>query len=339
MNYLLPKFSIILATKDGRAPFLNRFLQSINMSGLSRCSDFEVVVIENGEKQTDKISRICAEYLYAKYYCTSKSGKSNALNLGIQKAKGEHFVFTDDDVIVDDCNWLNLLCDAFNYATQVGYVSGNVKAYELKSEVQIKWENKGGLSKGEEKRIVTHKDFREFRLTGFPIRLIAAGANSMIPKAVFKEIGLFDKDFGPGGFIPHGESLDICYRILRAGYTAIYEPQAVVFHSHPSDSYELYRKLFVYGVGDTAVHTKFFLRYLDIRSLFEVIYGRTGLWIKRFGLRLLNNYPLNIGLIMASIAGSILGPVYYFRLVLSKMTAYLFSLYRDKSDQLVNKGK
>jgi len=49
---------------------------------------------------------------------------------------------------------------------------------------------------------------------------------------MLSEIGEFDEALDTGSALPGGGDLDIFYRIIRAGYPLVYEPQMLVFHQH-----------------------------------------------------------------------------------------------------------
>lgn len=300
--------SLIVPTRN-RAQSLLRLLNSLKEQGYIDDPDIQVIIADNGGHDRSA-EAVCMRFGVDCIRC-STPGRSSAINEALKIAQGDYVAFTDDDVIVTDRDWLcNLKCH-FDIDASVGYVSGNVVAESLNLPAQKMWEAKGGLSKGLRTRVFDKSSFEKRRLEGFPVRLIAAGANSMIPKLVLEEVGLFDERFGPGSPIPHGESLDMCYRVLRAGYTAVYEPAARVYHSHPTSVSALRKKMFIYGIGDTAVHSKFFIEFHDIRSLFEVLWGRVGLLLQRLVMSIAGRYSLPPSVALFSVLGAFLGPLVY----------------------------
>lgn len=310
--------SLIIPTRD-RARYLSQCLASLDQYGYLQMDDVQVIVVDNDSRGRDT-SMLCASYPNITYLVEWKHGRAAAVNTGIKHAKGEYIAFTDDDVIARDSSWLYHLRSNFENRYDVGYVSGNVIAYQLETQAQQMWEVKGGLSKGDQHKRFGPDFFARRRLVGVPVRLIAAGANSMIPKSVLEEVGYHDEMFGPGSLVGHGESLDICYRVLKHGYTAIYDPEAIVFHCHPRSLSSLRKKMFKYGIGDTAIHTKFFFEYWDVRSLFEVLWGRPFLLLARLAHSLIGTYPMTPDMLIAGYVGALLGPwIYAYARILSRI--------------------
>lgn len=58
-----------------------------------------------------------------------------------------------------------------------------------------------------------------------------SGACMMVPKAVVEQVGLLDEDI-----FMFGEDIDWCWRIKQAGYKVVYNPLAVVTHTHGASS-------------------------------------------------------------------------------------------------------
>ena len=58
---------------------------------------------------------------------------------------------------------------------------------------------------------------------------MGTGNNMSFRKAIFKEIGYFDENFGMGTPYPT-EDIDMFYRILKKGYEIFYNPYAIVYH-------------------------------------------------------------------------------------------------------------
>lgn len=302
-------FSILICTRN-RPNEISQCLNSLKSYDYLDGIDCEVIVINNASDQTI-VYDICKKY-NVRYFNETRKGKSIGLNTGIDGSNGTYLIFIDDDVVIKDPDWAKKLINNFALEDNVGYVSGNVKALSIETKSEISFENRGGLSKGPNTRIIRYEDFVKHRLAGYPVRLIAAGANCAIPRTVLNEVGYFDELFGPGSFVGGGESLDICYRVLQGGFTAIYDPDSIVYHQHPKSIPKLSEKQFQYGVADGAIHTKFWIEYGDWRSFLEILYGRVGLLVFRLFLSLLGKYSLPPQSIIHGILGNILGPLRYF---------------------------
>lgn len=300
--------SLVVPTRD-HPEKLRQLLNSLQSNGYLASNDIEVIIVDNNSNGPE--TRHICELYPVTYLYEKRSGRSAALNLGIKHSKGEYVAFTDDDVIISDETWLYTLKRNFDLYEGVGYVSGNVLGFKPKTNAQKMWEKKGGLSKGLEYKLFDQKFFTKMRFVGVPMRLIAAGANSMIPRKILEEIGGYDIFLGPGNLVYHGESLDICYRVFRLGYSAIYDPNAIIYHSHPQELWPLRRKMFRYGLGDTAIQAKFLFEHGDIRGLFEMLWGRPGLLLIRFFKSLVGAYPMSPEMLIFGMCGAFCGPFVY----------------------------
>ena len=96
--------SVILATYK-RPEILSKTLQSfcaLETEGL----EWEVLVVDNaGDLDTRTTVYRYQHHLPLKYFIELAPGKNNALNHAVKKARGDLFVFTDDDIIADP-RWL-----------------------------------------------------------------------------------------------------------------------------------------------------------------------------------------------------------------------------------------
>lgn len=302
-------YSLIIPTRN-RSELLFKCLTSIQEFRYLDRPEIEVIIVDNNSND-NATQQVCRGFA-VKYIFEPSQGRAAAINAGARASTGRLLAFTDDDTIMASGDWLDTLASNFD-RPEVGYVSGNVKAYQLENPIQKMWENKGGLSKGPEPREFNTSYFKRFRFSGVPIRLMAAGANSMIRREVWDEVGGHDELFGVGALVNHGESLEICYKILHYGYTAIYDPTAIVFHQHPTTKQDLIRKQYFYGIGDTAVHTHFFFEYRDIRSLFEALISRQWQICGRLIRSLLKKHPFTPDILLAQILGNAIGPFVYLR--------------------------
>lgn len=303
--------TIVIPTykRDKQLSFLIKSLEAFGYAGRP---DVEIIIVNNDPLANRRTSNT-HQFANILHIHQPIRGRSAAINLAVQLSKGKFIISLDDDTVVIDGNWLETLLCHFERDPYLGYVGGNVVGWQPTTAAQKMWEAKGALSKGALPLRYDTAWFQSKRPVGVPVRLIAVGANCAIPRAILQEIGGYDERFGPGSEIPHGESLDICYRLLRAGYTLRYEPNACVAHLHPSDYSELRHKMFIYGIGDTAVHTKFFLEFGDLTGTYEVLWGRPGLLLYRAFLRLIGRYPMRMDLLLCSLAGALLGPCAYFK--------------------------
>ena len=93
---------------------------------------------------------------------------------------------------------------------------------------------------------------------------MGTGNNMSFRKAIFKEIGYFDENFGMGTPYPT-EDIDMFYRILKKGYEIFYNPYAIVYHKDKVKDTK--KTAFMYGRGARAFLTK----EIDITKILIII--------------------------------------------------------------------
>lgn len=291
--------------------FLLSCLQNVEILGRQ---DIEVIVVDNYPKN-DAAKEICSKYRRVIFLKQPVPGHSLANNIGIQNAKGAFIAFTDDDVVIRDREWLDKLRKHFDHNPKLGYVSGNVKAIKPQGTIENVWERKGGLSKGNQSRLFTQKELREnYKMLPWPITKISAGANNMIPRHVLDQIGGFTTFLGGGAPLGHGNTLEIVYRIIRAGYDLYYDAEIVIYHKHPENAKALKQKLFLYGTGNSGYQLYIFMKYRDWRSLFYGLVGHHLYVLSNLLKSIFKKYPLPFSYTIHSLMGSLLGvPLFLYK--------------------------
>jgi len=300
--------SLIVATRD-RINDLASLLESLRIYGYFKRTGFEVIIVDNSYG-SDELKELCRHY-GAKYSLESCPGKSRALNKGIGISSGQYLAFTDDDIVVRDNYSFDILARDLKDNENIGYVSGNVIAAKIVSSAQKIWETKGGLSKGKSSKLWTNDEFASYRFSPWPLFRICAGANCMIPRKVLDQVGGYSELLGPGAMIGHGESLEIGYRIIKSGYEMKYNSESCVYHNHPAKDREIKSKLYIYGIGDTAIHAHIFWEFFDLRSLWWAFIGHPAYTMNKFLKRWFGKYPLPSDYILYSLAGSLMGATLY----------------------------
>jgi GT2 family glycosyltransferase len=225
-----PRLSVVIATYS-RAPLLNECLQHL-ASQRFRDGD-EVIVVDNGSvDDTAGIVRTHQPTFPAALHLLTepRPGKSHALARGLAVAQGEVLAFLDDDVNVG-AGWLEVVRDTMVYSS-VALMGGRV---EPRWDARVRpW--------------MRHAPFR-YRRLGAPLGLLdypsdvvelgprtVLGANMAVRRAVFEAVGGFATHLGKlRGTLLSGEDHELCLRVQRAGFKAIYVPSAVVYHWVPRE--------------------------------------------------------------------------------------------------------
>lgn len=311
--------SLVVATIRG-AEELTGLIESLRTTQHLAREDFEVIIVDNATTSQQEVVALCTKHGLTYLHC-AVPGKSNALNHGINGAQGKYIVFTDDDARVENDKWLNTLLAHFKSNTNLGYVSGNVIAAETKTAPQQMWEKKGALSKGDEQRHWSQADFANYRWQPWPLALFCAGANCVIPKEILLQVNGLCTLLGPGAPVPHGESLEVVYRIIKAGYEVLYDPASVVLHNHPETATGVKQRLYVYDVGNTAIHAHIFSKHRDYRSLLWALGGQQCHVLKKMLLRLSGKYHLPMSYLWHSLKGTLVGNFVYIRALIKTRNA------------------
>lgn len=190
---------------------------------------FEVIVVDGGSR--DRTREIVAEYS-VKLLIDERRGAYAARNTGIEMAKGEMVFFTDSDCIADRDVLKNLVRNLVD--RDAAGVRGQISSYKPTTLVE-RFSDLAGIVK--------------FSLPKGPLkwdkdRFLSGGiytANAMYRRNVLEEVGGFDMDFTVGG------DYDLAWRVQRAGYRVIFDPEAIVYHAHRSTLPELIKQFFNYG--------------------------------------------------------------------------------------------
>lgn len=168
------------------------------------------------------------------YVRQSRRGLAASRNAAIAHASRPIVVFTDDDCIPDE-GWIAGIVDAFNGAENPDAVTGRVLPFGPEQP---------GLY------AVSVRASRErvaYRGRSLPWA-VGSGGNTAVRKDWLERIRGFDERLGAGSPGLSAEDMDLFYRLLRAGATVRYEPDAVVFHERQDARRRLASRT-AYGFG------------------------------------------------------------------------------------------
>lgn len=226
----------------------------------------EVVVVDN-DPASGLTPPVVADFPGVALVDEPRKGLAYARNAGFAACTGKVAVATDDDVIVPS-DWLEKLLAPFS-RPDVMVVTGNVLPLELENTAQQSFEQYGGLGRGFKRFEVDGRWFKSFRHHAVPTWELGATANAAFRTTLFADpaIGLMDEALGPGMPSGVGEDTYLFYRVLKAGYTLVYEPSAYVWHKHRRSMESLRRQLYNYSKGHVAYHLTTYLRDGDRRGL------------------------------------------------------------------------
>ena len=296
--------SIIVATFD-RPDDLRRCLRSLVAQRGPHA--IEIVVVDN-HPSSHLTPVVVAEFPSVRLVSETRPGLSYARNTGIVEASGDIIVATDDDVTAPP-DWVDRLVRPFEDPA-VMVVTGNVVAAELSAESQRLFEAYGGLGRGEERFRADHAWFWSFR-DAVPTWRLGATANAAFRGTIFgdPDIGLMDEALGAG--MPTGCSEDtyVFYKVLRAGYAIVYEPDAFVWHHHRTDMSALRRQIYAYAKGHVAYQLRTLFRDGDLRALGRLFVQLPAVYLSRIRARIKDGDEYPLRLVALEVAGTLAGPL------------------------------
>jgi glycosyltransferase involved in cell wall biosynthesis len=295
--------SVVVATLD-RPEGLRQCLHSLTEQTLP--GPVEIVVVDN-HPASGITARVVAEFPHVILVNEPRRGLAYARNKGFIASTGQIVVTTDDDITMPP-GWLEKLITPFT-RPQVMAVTGNVLPLELDTRAQRLYEAYGGLGRGAEPQIADGTWFRKFR-TAVPTWKLGATANAAFRAEIFShpQIGLMDEALGPGMPSGVGEDTYLFYKILKAGYTIVYEPNAFVWHQHRREMPELRRQLYDYSKGHVAYNLTTLLRDHDLRALVQIGLVVPAWHLLRAVRRLCGKSQYPLSLVLLEVSGNLAGP-------------------------------
>lgn len=233
-----PLVTVAVCTRD-RPRDIERCLEAICQLDYPQ---LDILVIDNAPQTEATQTLIKTDYSQVRYFREPRPGLDWARNRAILEAKGEIIAFTDDDVVVDS-SWVKRLAQVFVESSEVMAVTGLVVPYELETRAQVLFEEQGGFGKGFEQ-----KYYRVKAESRMPWHLLGTGnmgtgANMAYRCSVFESVGFFDPALDVGTVTNGAGDLEMFYRILKGGYTLVYEPTAIVHHRHREHYHQLRQQL------------------------------------------------------------------------------------------------
>ena len=216
--------SVILATHNG-ADTIERTLAAMAEMEAPE-GGWELLLVNNASTDdTESRARAWAGRLPLECMTEPKLGKSNALNLGLARAKGDLIVMTDDDVLPDR-DWLLQWRRAADVLPQCAVFGGAVVpefgAVRPPSYIPVDYY---GVLYG------ATQNFPEGPMAPSPLGLFdVAGANIAIRRSVYENGHRFDTSFLVGSSGLMGEDTDFVKRLGVTGYGIGFAPRARLRH-------------------------------------------------------------------------------------------------------------
>lgn len=183
------------------------------ISGLERAPD-EVIVVDN--TKGDPATEATAMEFGAVYAVEPNLGLSRARNRGLAESHSEIVAYLDDDA-TPDVQWLGMMLEPFK-DPKVTTVTGRI----------ITPKSRVGKNSAQEARFLCNKDPEWFGIATFGG--LGLGSNMAFRKDACDGQQIFDERLGRGAPFEIAEENYAFTFLLSQGYTAVYLPDAIVFH-------------------------------------------------------------------------------------------------------------
>jgi glycosyltransferase involved in cell wall biosynthesis len=278
-----------------------------NSSLVENCSDVtaEILVIDNAPSDARTQEQIAA-IPGIRYVQEPKAGLNFARNRAVEEANGDLLAFVDDDVVVDS-GWLMALYDSWTTHPDAGAWTGQVLPYELETEAQILFEQRGGFRRAFEP-IRFGAVLPSNPLYPSAVGLCGTGCNMVFRRDLLLKLNGFDEALDTGKPLPGGGDHDIFYRVVRANYPLIYEPDCVVFHQHRRTHAQLRHQYWTWGLAIMAFLSKCHQYDPDMRSQARALMN-WWFWdeLRQVFSSLRGRHPLPVGMLLAELWGGVQG--------------------------------
>lgn len=214
----------VLVCTFNRCADLRELLESVTAQKTGGAFTYEVLVVDNNSKDDTRgvvESFINRGHKNFRYLFEGRQGRSNALNTGLDAARGAIYVLADDDIILPE-DYLRKIFEAFQSHPEVSFVGGKVLP-RWKSEVPS-WLTQRHWS------AIAMSDYgaNEFYTDEANQFCLLAGSFRL---ADVKAVGGYHRELGVSkGSIGGTEDVDLFARLFKAGRRGMYLPNVELYH-------------------------------------------------------------------------------------------------------------
>lgn len=241
--------TVAICTRN-RADSLRRTLQSLaEMRKPPQSRNWELLVVDNGS--TDNTHEVIAEFkekLPIVLATEERMGLSHARNTVLRHARGDHIIWTDDDVLVGS-DWLAVYFNAFDVFPDGGIFGGRVTPV-LEEPIEPWFRNNPKMIRD----LFCARDIRGAVSPVTGKGRLPVGANFSVRRSLL--VGkCFDTRLGRSGTgLRGGEEVELVAELLTAGAKGYWLPSAEVTHCIPQSRQLLsYLRRYAQDAGETSV--------------------------------------------------------------------------------------
>ena len=223
----MPYFSVIVPVYN-RIDEVRDLLESLSHQ---TCKDFEIIIVEDGSTEPcEDAVKAYADRIDVKYFFKSNEGRSIARNYGIERAKGDYFIFFDSDCVIPEGYFAALSQQLkSNYSDCFG---GPDAAHESFSDIQkaINYSMTSFLTTG--------------GIRGGKVQMekfVPRSFNMGYSRKVWERVGGFREMFS--------EDIDMSTRVRQGGFTIRLIRDAFVYHKRRTSFTKFCRQTYVFGMS------------------------------------------------------------------------------------------
>ncbi len=303
-----PLVSIAICTRD-RSKMIGATLESLERQTYR---NIEVLVIDNAPSSDATEQLVHANFPHARYIREPRRGLNHARNCAVAEARGLIVAFIDDDATAEPV-WVEAIIAAFD-SPAVMCVTGLVAPAQLDTSGQELFE-RFGYSKGFSHLVFSlatpPPDIPIFPYKGY----LGTGCNCAFRREVFGRVGYFDPRLDMGTPVPGGGDHDMFARIIRAGYTLVYDPNPVVFHYHLEDLDVVIARLGEYQESFIAFMTKSILadRTYALPLLRHMLFWYVRRTVRGLAAAVVKKHERSFQLVLSEAIGAWRGPLSLYR--------------------------
>lgn len=230
-----PDLEIIIATYNSEF-WLKKTLTSLKQFYLDNTTFSVVVTVVDNASSDDTLHMVKRQYPWARLLPLSENfGFAYANNRALEQSTARYCMLLNSDVESTPYSQLDTLLTYMDEYTEVGacsprleFTDGNIDPACHRGEPSP-WAAITYFSKLES-LFPNSEFFGQYHQSYKDVRSVhtidaCSGAAMIVRRSVIKEVGLLDEQF-----FMYAEDLDWCKRIRKAGYTIVYNPEAVLIH-------------------------------------------------------------------------------------------------------------
>lgn len=240
--------SIIIVNYNGKR-HLENCLKSLMAIDYKK---FEVILVDNNSTD-DSIEFVKSNYPSVTLLKLDKNyGFAEPNNKGTKIAKGNYFLFLNNDTIVDP-NFISEMVKVLENDSKIGICQSLLLKPDGTIDSSGDFIDEIGVVYNSKKQVEQVREISSAR-----------GAAMMVKRSVFEKIGGFDEKF----FVSF-EDVDFCWRAWIMGYRIVLVPKSVVYHGVGQTIQKLKSDIEFHGLkNQISIKITNFESYLVVKNLF-----------------------------------------------------------------------